>query len=267
MLTRVIEMPVAKDKENNTQSLLRKIIFRTNRQNRMFVYDLRANDPVQVRLAKDFLERRVFYERKRGQWKLNQRQLKNQGFKRLRMTRLAQILCACDGRVGGVPMAMRTVEKLFKDKAYDLIFEPDFEEAFFKYRLNEYLTDCVWNSYDKRSSSWTEAKQMIFTCLSLSWKVLESEPKVKLWKDMMLKDAQKLAIDNEDCDELYDIFAQIFKALWDEYRFQRKKEVGLTAKNYFRNEIATQRLTNKYSEKYGKSMMKVFSKSFKTETV
>lgn len=267
VLTRIIEMLNPKEKEGNTQSLLSKIIFRTNQQNRMFVYDLRSNDPVQVRLAEEFLERRVFYERKRGQWKLNQRILKNQGFKRLKMTKLAQILCSCDDRAGGVPLAMRTVEKLFKDKIYEYIFEPNFEEAFFKYKLDDYLTDCIWSSYDKRSSSWTEAKQMIATCLALSWKAIEPEPKVKLWEELVLKDPQKLAINNEDCDDLYDTFTQLFKAIWNEYRLERDKQIGLSAKNYFRNETATERLIKKFSEKFGKPIVNKLSKSLKTQAL
>lgn len=64
VLTRIIEMPNAK--EDSTQSLLRKIIFRTNQQNRMFVYDLRANDPLQVRLAKNFLRDEYSMNEKEG---------------------------------------------------------------------------------------------------------------------------------------------------------------------------------------------------------
>lgn len=267
VLSRIIEMPSIKEKDNKTHSLLSKIIFRTNQQNRMFVYDLRTNDPVQVKLAKEFLERRVFYERKRGQWKLNRRQLKNQGFARLRMTKLAQILCSCDDRVGGVSMAIRSVERLFKDKTYELVFEPDFKEAFFKYELDQYLTDTIWNSYDKRSSSWTEAKQMIFTCLAITWKAIEAETKLPLWKELTLKDPSKLAMDNDDCDQLYDNLVQVFKDLWNEYRLERKKEIGLTAKNYFRNEITTEQLVKKYSQKYGKSIAKSFSSSLKTDSV
>lgn len=181
------------------------------------------------------------------------------------MTKLAQILCACNDQVGGVPMAMRTVEKLFKDKTYDRIFEPDFEEIFFKYSLSNYLTDCVWNAYDKRSSSWAEAKQMVFTCLAITWKAIESEPKMKFWKEYLLKDPSKLAIDNEDCNSIYDTHSQIFKALWNEYRSRRKNEKGLTAKNYFRNEACVNQIMSKFSKNYGTSIAKRFSNSFKTE--
>ena len=259
VLTRIIEMPGARESKETTRSLMSKIIFRTNQQNRMYMYDLRANDPVQVKLAKDFLERRVFYERKRGQWDLNRRQLKNQGFARLRMTKLAQILCSCDERAGGVPVAMRTVEKLFKDKTYEFIFEPNFAEVFLKYRLHEFLVDYLYDSYDKRSSTWTEAKQMIFTCLATIWEAIESAPKLTLWEDRVLKEPSMLSIDNEDCDELYKVSKQIFKALWDEYRHQRKKQRDLTAKNFFRSEAGTGQLIMKYVPKFQKTITESFS--------
>lgn len=68
VLVRVIEIPWKEEEEAKAQahSLISKIIFRTNQQNRMYKYDLRSNDPRQVSLAQKFLEKRIFYERKRG---------------------------------------------------------------------------------------------------------------------------------------------------------------------------------------------------------
>lgn len=259
VLTRIIEMPGAKQSRGETRSLMSKIIFRTNQQNRMYMYDLRANDPIQVELAGDFLERRIFYERKRGQWGLRRRHLKNQGFTRLRMTKLAQILCSCDEEAGGVPIAMRTVEKLFKDKAYEHVFEPKFDEVFLKYRLHEFLFECLPTSYDGRSATWREAKQMIFTCLATVWEAIESAPKLTLWEDRILKEPSMLSIDNQDCEELYNVSKQIFKALWNEYRHQRRKQRDLTPKNFFRSEAGTEQLIKKCAPKWEKRITNGFS--------
>jgi hypothetical protein len=259
VLARIIEMPGAKESDNKTRSLLSKIIFRANQQNRMYMYDLRTNDPVQVKLAKEFLERRIFYERKRGQWDLNRRQLKNQGLKRLKMTKLAQILCSCDDRAGGASVAMRTLEKLFKDKTYEFIFEPSFAEVFLKYKLHEFLVDCLYNCYDKRSSSWTEARQMIFTCLATVWNAIESTPKLALLEDSILEDPAMLSIESEDTGELYAPLKQLFKDLWDEYRKERMKHRDLTAKNFFRSEAGTEQLIKKYAPRYEKVLLKGLS--------
>ena len=259
VLTRIIEMPGIAKSKDKARSLMSKIIFRTNQQNRMYMYDLRANDPVQVKLAKEFLERRIYYERKRGQWDLNRRQLRNQGFSRLRMTKLAQILCSCDERPGGVAVAMRTVEKLFKDKTYDYIFEPSFDEIFLKFKLHEFLTDCIYNSYDKRFATWTEAKQMIFTCLATVWEAVEPAPQLGLWKDRVLKEPSMLSIENSDCDNLYKVSKQLFRDLWNEYRNQRKKQKDLTAKNFFRSEAGTETLIKKYAPKQEKLIIHSFS--------
>jgi len=44
------------------------IIFRANSNNEMKPWDLRSNDPMQVEIAQEFLERGIYYERKSYEW-------------------------------------------------------------------------------------------------------------------------------------------------------------------------------------------------------
>ncbi|MEM2909207.1 MAG: AIPR family protein [Candidatus Bilamarchaeaceae archaeon] len=116
ILIRVIEIP---SEDQKTKNFINSIIFRTNQQNRMYTYDLRANDAIQVKLANDFLSHRVFYERRRGDWDLNKRVWKNQGISRIKSTELAQILMSCNQQLGGVSLAKKSKEELFSEKYYN----------------------------------------------------------------------------------------------------------------------------------------------------
>ena len=56
--------------------LIEKIIYRTNQQNAIHWHNLRANAESQYLLAKHFLRRDVYYERRQGEAKLNKSKLK-----------------------------------------------------------------------------------------------------------------------------------------------------------------------------------------------
>ena len=262
VLVRVIEIPWKDEQETRTQarSLIGAIIFRTNQQNRMYRYDLRSNDPLQVSLARQFLTKKIFYERKRGEWKLNQRRLKNQGLRRLTIKQLAQILCACDERVGGVSTAKRTIEQLFADKKYEHVFEPDFSEVFLKLKLHDFLLDCLW--YKTRFSNWIEAKQRLLTSLSILWHSIESERSLRDWEQVMLKKLPELSIWDQNCRPLVRCTKDVFGECWKLYKLQRRKDKTLTPKNFFRNEEANQKMLKTLVPKFGKKMVKALSEAF-----
>lgn len=104
ILVKVIEIS---SEDKKTKKFINSIIYRTNQQNRMYSYDLRANDVIQVELAKNFLIHKVFYERRRGDWDLKKRNFNNNGLSRLRSKEIAQILISCDYQSEGVSLAKK----------------------------------------------------------------------------------------------------------------------------------------------------------------
>jgi hypothetical protein len=71
VLVRVVELPSESD---NTKAMIDNIIFRTNQQNKIYSFDLKANDPLQVDLARKFLQYKVYYDRRRGDWDQHSRE-------------------------------------------------------------------------------------------------------------------------------------------------------------------------------------------------
>lgn len=68
ILARVTVIPQEEQTNHKAQKVIDKIIMYSNRNNTMDSMDLRSNDEIQVKLARELFSRRIFYERKTNEW-------------------------------------------------------------------------------------------------------------------------------------------------------------------------------------------------------
>lgn len=126
---------------------LQTVIRGVNTQNHVKRYDFRSNEPGQVELQKKFHEMKVFYERKRGEWRDHKTNPKFKNFDRIRVDKLGQILTATRAYDGqGVLLVKRSTEQIFEEKNYRQVFPSGpretsrrFRKIYLAYRLHRFL--------------------------------------------------------------------------------------------------------------------------------
>lgn len=129
-------------------SWLQKVIRGVNTQNRVLKFDFSSNEPEQVELQHLFQEFKVFYERKRGEWKEVRNDPRFHGFSRLSLKDLGLILTAVsDDTGGGVLLIKQGMERVFDEKHYRVLFPSKsrvahrFKKIYLAYRLSRFLID------------------------------------------------------------------------------------------------------------------------------
>src|SRR5439155_11984383 len=121
----IVRVVVRSDKEKHLDDdqWVQRVIRGVNTQNKVEPYDFRSNDPEQVELQRKFKEQRVFYERKRGEWKEVRTDPKYKGHARISLQTLGQILTTVMDEDGhGVLIVKRGTETIFEDKLYKKLF-------------------------------------------------------------------------------------------------------------------------------------------------
>jgi hypothetical protein len=149
--TRVIVRGRSAKVDRDDDEWLQTVIRGVNTQNRVRADDFRSNEPEQLELQRLFREFRVFYERKRGEWKEYRNDPKYRGFDRLSMKTLGMLLTAAEHADGkGVVLAKRGVETVFGDDNYKSIFPRRslivrrFERIYLAYRVYRLVRDVAY---------------------------------------------------------------------------------------------------------------------------
>jgi len=248
VLVRVIELP---SESEDTKKFINKIIFRTNQQNKIFTYDLKANDLLQVDLARKFLQYKVFYDRRRGDWDLNKREYRNEGLTRFKSTDLAKILMACEYTLGGVITAKEDIETLFTDKYYYKIFDKPFEEILFKYILFYSVKECLRQIRSKRIEPRLR-NTALFTCFAIVWEGLETYKDLKHLYETTKVDQYKMdAYSNRYSGDFIKLVQMLFKDCWNKWKIENKKVETLRPTDFFnKSKKWNQYLRRKFVPKY-----------------
>jgi hypothetical protein len=125
---------------------LQGVIRGVNTQNRVHAYDFRSNEPEQIEIQKRLRDLKVFYERKRGEWREFASQPQFKGFDRLSLAELGQVLTVVSDKDGqGVLLAKRSLEDIFDEKHYRKLFPSKskvarrFKNVYLAYRLYRLL--------------------------------------------------------------------------------------------------------------------------------
>lgn len=237
------------------KKFINDVIFRTNQQNKMYAYDLRANDIRQVELARDFMNNSVFYERRRGEWYERRRAFQNQGIERLNCVELAQILAAFNPNIG-VAVAKKGKEELFrKDETYDDIFYKSFPEIYLAFRAFRFVSGAIEEIPSRRIKP-RMRRHALFTVAAILHDTVVSGRhygKIKsatgtvnhIWGTRYWP---------QHSYKLKKITQKIFKDCWSIWRKENKKDPTLSPNNFFKNDKWNDIVREKFVHKYSRSV-------------
>lgn len=257
ILVKIIE--IAPEARISTK-FINNIILRTNQQNKIYTYDLKANDPLQVKLATQFLEHRIFYDRRRGDWDINKRIYRNEGLERLQSRELAQILVTCRIDLGGVLTAKGSIEELFTDKYFYRIFEGDFDVILFKYFLFYLVSDSILNIKTQKQSR-RERNIVVFNCFAIVWDALESCRDISDWCIANKLDTSKLIYGNNKTKNFQYVMKELFRECWNKYLSEIKRQETLRPTDFFsKSRKWNKYFIKKYVPKYRNKMIKSIQK-------
>jgi len=248
VLTRVLVVAGKAEKKAKPlqKNFVDEIIFRTNQQNKMYSYDLRANDIQQVKLAKYFMQNKVFYERRRGEWKLRRRAFRNEGIEKTHSVEIAQILAAFNFKIG-VAKAKKGKEILFEDNYQELFYSP-FEEIYLSFRIYKYSTFIVRNMSLRKTTSRMRTHTLL-SVGSIFYAILYNS---KYYKRLLNMPNTLNTINANDSNliKLDKIIEKIFNDCWLSWRKVNKKDPTLSPNNFFKSEkwnvLLHKRLVKKY---------------------
>ena len=241
---RVIVRGVDADQPSEDDEWLQRIIRGVNTQNRVHNYDFRSNEPEQVLLQTKFRELRVFYERKRGEWREYRTDPKYKGFKRLSLPLLGQILMVVSEDHGdGVITAKRGVDAIFDDRHYGDIFPPRpkiahrFGKMYIAYRLFELLSDLGY----AKTKDYRRQRHAFWNSVWVLHRGITSNGVGNLGSEMTsLKKAFDLIGKKRTTRK---IVRSLTKEVWRAWRVGRKKDPELyTPNNFFKSKYGNRRI-------------------------
>jgi hypothetical protein len=163
--TRVIVRKPSEQISYDDDEWVQKVIRGVNTQNRVPAQDFRSNEPEQLELQRLFREQRVFYERKRGEWREYRNEPRYRSFRRTSLRALGQCLAATSQKDGsGVVLVKRGVGPIFREHYRDLFparnkIARSFERIYLAYRVAEFVRRNGYTSTNEfkkqRHAFWT----------------------------------------------------------------------------------------------------------------
>lgn len=130
ILARITMIPRDMQTKEEIMRLTDDIIFRSNSNNEMEIWDLRSNDQLQVQLARELYPRRIYYERKTGEYDEFGANFASDITFPVWIVDLAKIIGICNTRKRGpAEVKQGGNEKLFKMKKDGGDYEWIFKEA------------------------------------------------------------------------------------------------------------------------------------------
>ncbi|MBI3798517.1 MAG: AIPR family protein [Deltaproteobacteria bacterium] len=148
VMVRIIEVPPGGSHDlpihlKKRKEIIHKISIRSNQQNPIKRWNLVANDDFQNELSRYFWDKRLYYERRQGEWKYRKLELTSVGIRRGPDIRwMTQLIAAYhyDRKKLGPATARGRLNELFDEEAYSLIRNTPPPLAYQLYLLGE-ITD------------------------------------------------------------------------------------------------------------------------------
>jgi hypothetical protein len=128
------------------REIIHKISIRSNLQNQIRKWNLVSNDDYQHDLARFFRKRKLYYERRAGEWSERRTELKSVGINRgPNITLLTQLVASFywKHKELGPVQAKGKLAELFEDEPYAVIRKTPPELAYQLYLLDSILQECV----------------------------------------------------------------------------------------------------------------------------
>jgi hypothetical protein len=219
---------------------IQKVIRGVNSQNPVRSFDLRSNEPEQVLLQARFRDYKVFYERKRGEWRSLRNEPRFRRYDRISMVVLAKVLTAVsvsDGK--GVLIVKKGVDYVFGDTNYNFLFPRRstvarrFERIYFAYRVLRLLTE-----YGYRDSA--ERRKLGHAFWNTLW-ILHTGIEQSVRYSEISADSIKRAFDQMERSGPFQNKARratrdTVKEVWRVWRHERKQDPEtITPNNFFKS--------------------------------
>jgi hypothetical protein len=246
--TRVIVRDARTKKSLEDDEWIQNVIESVNSQNKVQAFDLRSNDPEQIQLQTSFRDLKVYYERKRGEWREIRNEPKYRGFDRLSLKLLGQILTAVSTTNGeGVLRVKKGSGFVFAPENYKILFPSrkrvvkDFARIYLSYRLFELLR----NEGYLTSRQFRKYRHAFWNCLWLL--------NMSVAREINFSETSALALRNA-CDRLdgrglkaqaaKQAIRKLVRVLWAVWRSARANDIERwTANNFFKSKFGIQKLT------------------------
>ncbi len=138
------------------REIIRSISLRSNFQNPIKKWNLRANDDYQHTLARYFRDRKLFYERRQNEWRDRRRQMQEFDVKRGPDIRVLTQLIASyywQRKSMGPAVAKSRLGELFEDDTYKIIVQTPPDLAYQMYKF--------WGLVEDAMRHWSEERQYI----------------------------------------------------------------------------------------------------------
>jgi AIPR protein len=138
------------------REIIRSISLRSNFQNPIKKWNLRANDDYQHALARYFRDKKLFYERRQNEWRDRRRQMQEADVERGPDIRiLTQLISSYYWykKSMGPAVAKANLGDLFEDDTYKIIVQTPPEQAYQMYKFWGLVENALWH--------WSEERQYI----------------------------------------------------------------------------------------------------------
>jgi hypothetical protein len=244
------------DYVDKKKKLIDVISTRTNLQNPIKKFDLVANDDFQYETARYFRQYRIFYERRRNEWKTRRHELKAIGgyFNYVSMPYVMQLLaCTYYSKFNlGPAVAKRQASLLFDKDRYDTLCKTRIEKVFSLYCVDQTLKELI-KPIAKRTAYVRNIRRpghlLIFTCIYILFK--ESNEAFELIQDF----------ENSDNKYLIGVTKKIFSKVNEDYKkvavkYLREKDTQLSYTNYFKNTKYVNSFLDKFHTNELKNMVR-----------
>jgi hypothetical protein len=248
--TRVIVRGTNKKSAWEDDDWIQDVIESVNSQNKVQAYDLRSNDAEQILLQARFRELKVYYERKRGEWREVRNEPKYRSFDRLSLKMLGQILSAVSEEDGdGVLRVKKGTSEVFHPDNYKKLFgnkarvARQFPRTYLDYRLFQLLRARGYAN----SKEFRKQRHAFWNCLWLL--SIGVAPAIRL-KGLAMPSLKKA------CDQLdsarsgkriaKQALRKLTRSVWRMWRKARKADPeGLTANNFFKSKAGMRMLSRR----------------------
>jgi hypothetical protein len=152
------------------REIIRAISLRSNFQNPIKKWNLRANDDYQHKLARFFHDKKLFYERRQNEWRDRRRQLQEFGIKPGPDIRVLTQLIASfhwQKKSMGPAVAKARLGELFEDDTYNIVAHTSPELAYQLYRFWDLADDALQHWADRREYIYAVRRHIGFALYSL----------------------------------------------------------------------------------------------------
>ncbi len=240
--TRIIVRGRRRKQAQEDDVWVQKIIRGVNTQNRVRAQDFRSNDPAQIELRNRFRDQKVFFERKRGEWREYRNEPRYRGFNRTTLKNVGLALAATDAPDGsGVVLVKRGAEVIFgEDRYYHRLFPTRaliarrFERIYLAYRLAKY----VWDFGYRDGKEWKRQRHAYWTTV---WLAHQGLVNIDRFFSRASVKSIRAAFDTFEENGRKGVAARktirkVREAVWSAWRSARRADIERwTANNFFKS--------------------------------